>query len=92
MLEPRWEGPYRVKKVAAHRRSAWIEDLRSGEVKRKYHSNSLGASLQRKGRRPTDFALEISRGNQPANAERRQKGYEKPGKRQERELGCVPRR
>ena len=40
-LEPRWEGPYRVHKMASHGQSAWIKDLHSDRIKGKYHINAL---------------------------------------------------
>lgn len=47
-MEPRWEGPYVVHKMAEHGRSAWISDLHSGKVKGRYHLNALNVFLQGK--------------------------------------------
>lgn len=47
-LEPRWEGPYRVHKMAGHGQSAWIEELHSGKVKGRYHVNALSFFLDGK--------------------------------------------
>lgn len=40
-LEAKWEGPYRVKKMAEHGQSAYIEDMHSGVTKGRYHVNAL---------------------------------------------------
>ena len=47
-LEPRWEGPYRVHKMASHGQSAWIEDLHSFRVKGRYHINLLSLFIEEK--------------------------------------------
>lgn len=51
-LEPRWEGPYKVQKVAEHGKSVWLEDLNSGKLKGKYHINDVRLYLVRKKERP----------------------------------------
>lgn len=36
-LESRWEGPYKVSKVATHGKSVWLVPLQSEKVNGKYH-------------------------------------------------------
>ncbi len=53
-LEPRWEDPYRVKKMARRGQCAWIEEIHGGEVKGKYHVNALAFYLDGKNVGRTD--------------------------------------
>ena len=76
-LEPRWEGPYGVHKMAAHGHSAWIEDLYSARVKRRYHINSLSLFVEgkevgrseEKWRTVTDLNAQIQRGSAAIHVE-----------------------